>query len=61
MNAAVGVNQVVAVGLRALVSPQRLMPDAAIGKRFYEPDEAEEALRRRLEEMRRARGRASGE
>jgi hypothetical protein len=35
----------VAVGLRAMVSPQGLMPDAAIGKCFYEPDEAEGALR----------------
>jgi hypothetical protein len=34
------------------------MPDAAIGQRFYEPDEAEAALRERLEEVRRGRGRA---
>ena len=40
-------------------SPQELMPDAAIGERFYEPDDAEAALRERLEEIRRARGRAS--
>jgi putative ATPase len=40
------------------VSPQELMPDAAIGKRFYEPDEAEAALREKLEQLRRARGRA---
>jgi putative ATPase len=39
-------------------SPQELMPDSAIGQRFYEPDDAEAALRRRLEEIRRARGRA---
>jgi putative ATPase len=39
-------------------SPQELMPDRAIGQRFYEPDEAEAALRERLEEIRRARGRA---
>ncbi len=38
-------------------SPQELLPDAAIGKRFYEPDEAEAALRARLQEIRRARGR----
>jgi putative ATPase len=38
-------------------SPQELMPDAAIGQRFYEPDSAEELLRKRLEEVRRARGR----
>jgi putative ATPase len=39
-------------------SPQELMPDRAIGQRFYEPDEAEAELQRRLEEIRRARGRA---
>jgi putative ATPase len=39
-------------------SPQELMPDSAIGRRFYEPDEAEALLRERLEEVRRARGRA---
>ena len=39
-------------------SPQELMPDPAIGQRFYEPDEAEALLRARLEEARRARGRA---
>ena len=41
------------------VSPQELMPDQAIGQRFYEPDEAEELLRTRLEEVRRARGRSA--
>jgi putative ATPase len=40
------------------LSPQEVMPDRAIGRRFYEPDEAEAALRARLEEIRRARGRA---
>jgi putative ATPase len=40
------------------ISPQELMPDRGIGRRFYEPDEAEAALRDRLEEIRRARGRA---
>src|SRR5207302_7060120 len=40
------------------VSPQELLPDPAIGQRFYEPDAAEELLRARLEEVRRARGRA---
>jgi putative ATPase len=40
------------------LSPQELLPDRAIGARFYEPDEAEAALRARLEEVRRARGRA---
>jgi putative ATPase len=43
---------------RGHVSPQELMPDSAIGQRFYEPDEAEELLRERLEDVRRARGRA---
>jgi putative ATPase len=40
------------------LSPQELMPDPAIGRRFYEPDAAEAALRERLEEVRRARGRS---
>jgi putative ATPase len=40
------------------VAPQELMPDSAIGRRFYEPDEAEALLRDRLDEIRRARGRA---
>jgi putative ATPase len=40
------------------VSPQELMPDPAIGQRFYQPDTAEELLRSRLKEVRRARGRA---
>jgi putative ATPase len=39
-------------------SPQELMPDSAIGRRFYEPDEAEALLRERLEQVRRARGRS---
>ncbi|HWK18267.1 MAG TPA: replication-associated recombination protein A [Solirubrobacteraceae bacterium] len=39
-------------------SPQELMPDAAIGARFYEPGDVEAALRERLEEIRRRRGRA---
>jgi putative ATPase len=37
-------------------SPQELMPDRAIGRRFYEPDEAEAALQARLQEIRQARG-----
>jgi putative ATPase len=41
------------------VSPQELMPDRVIGQRFYEPDAAEEKLRARLEEVRRARGRGA--
>ncbi len=41
-------------------SPQELMPDAAVGARFYEPDEAEAALGDRLAEIRRARGLAAG-
>ncbi|HET6866393.1 MAG TPA: replication-associated recombination protein A [Solirubrobacteraceae bacterium] len=40
------------------VSPQELMPDHAIGERFYEPDDAEALFRARLEEIRRARGRS---
>ncbi len=40
-------------------SPQELMPDSAIGKRLYEPDEAEAKLLERLEEVRRARGRST--
>jgi putative ATPase len=40
------------------VSPQELMPDPVIGQRFYSPGAAEELLRVRLEEVRRARGRA---
>ncbi len=39
------------------LSPQELLPDAAIGRRLYEPDEAEAALGQRLAEIRRARGR----
>jgi hypothetical protein len=34
------------------------MPESAIGRRLYEPDEAEAELRARLEEIRRARGRS---
>jgi putative ATPase len=37
-------------------SPQELLPDRAIGARFYTPDDAEAALRQRLAEIRRARG-----
>jgi putative ATPase len=40
------------------LSPQELMPDSAIGQRFYEPDAAEELLREQLEQIRRGRGRA---
>ena len=39
-------------------SPQELMPDAAIGEKFYDPDDAEAKLRERLEEIRRGRGRS---
>ena len=38
-------------------SPQELLPDPAIGQRFYDPDEAEALLRERLQQVRRARGR----
>jgi putative ATPase len=41
------------------LSPQEVLPDPAVGVRFYAPDEAEAALRERLEEVRRARGRAA--
>jgi putative ATPase len=40
------------------LSPQELMPSSAIGRRLYDPDEAEAMLRQRLEEIRRARGRS---
>jgi putative ATPase len=39
------------------LSDQELMPDRLVGARFYLPDDAEAALRTRLEEIRRARGR----
>ena len=38
------------------LSPQELMPNAAIGKRLYEPDDAEAELRARLDRIRRTRG-----
>jgi putative ATPase len=38
-------------------SPQELLPDGAIGARFYQPDDAEAELARRVEDIRRARGR----
>jgi putative ATPase len=37
---------------------QEVAPDDVVGARFYEPDEMEASLRERLEEIRRARGRA---
>jgi putative ATPase len=40
------------------LGPQEVAPDAVAGVRFYEPDEMEAALRERLEEIRRGRGRA---
>jgi putative ATPase len=39
------------------LSPQELLPEAAVGARFYEPDDAEAALREKLEQIRSARGR----
>jgi putative ATPase len=42
------------------LGPQELLPDPAIGARFYEPDDAEAALRERLAVIRRGRGRADG-
>jgi putative ATPase len=38
------------------VGPQELLPDAVAGVRFYEPDDAEAELARRLERIREARG-----
>ena len=38
------------------LSAQELAPEGVAGERFYEPDDAEAALRERLEEIRRARG-----
>ena len=40
------------------LSSQEVAPDEVAGRRFYEPDEAEAALRERLEQIRRARGRS---
>ncbi len=40
------------------LSAQELLPDSLVGERFYRPDDAEAALRERLEEIRRGRGRA---
>ena len=39
------------------VAEQELAPEAAVGERFYKPDEAESELAKRLQEIRRARGR----
>jgi putative ATPase len=44
--------------LAGQVSSQELMPEGVAGERFYSPGEAEAALRARLEEVRRARGRS---
>jgi putative ATPase len=40
------------------LSPQELLPDPAIGARFYDPDDAESELRERLVAIQRGRGRA---
>ena len=53
---AVGAREVAGTEAHIFQVPE-LMPDSAIGERFYEPDDAEAALRERLEEIRRARGR----
>jgi putative ATPase len=45
--------------LPSQVSGQELLPDRVAGARFYSPDETEAAMRARLEEVRRARGRSS--
>jgi putative ATPase len=39
------------------LSPQELLPEAVAGERFYEPDDSEAELARRLERIREARGR----
>ena len=39
------------------VSPQELLPEEVAGARFYKPDEAESELAKRLEAIRKARGR----
>jgi putative ATPase len=39
------------------LAAQELLPEGVAGKRFYEPDEAEAELARRLEQIRRSRGR----
>ncbi len=39
------------------VSPQELLPQSVVGERFFRPGEAEAQLARRLEEVRRLRGR----
>jgi putative ATPase len=39
------------------LAEQELLPEGVIGERFYEPDEAEAELARRLEQIRRLRGR----
>jgi putative ATPase len=39
------------------LSPQELLPEEVAGTRFYEPDDAEAELARRLERIRKARGR----
>ena len=39
------------------LAPQELLPEDVVGARFYEPDEAEAELARRLEQIRRLRGR----
>jgi len=39
------------------LAAQELLPEGVVGARFYEPDEAEAELARRLEQIRRLRGR----
>ena len=39
------------------LAAQELLPEGVVGERFYEPDEAEAELARRLEQIRRLRGR----
>ena len=39
------------------LSPQELLPEAVVGQRFYQPDDAEAEQRERLAAIRNARGR----
>jgi len=47
-------------GHPAHLSPQELLPERVVGERFYEPDDAEEQLARRLARIRAGRGRGGG-
>ena len=45
------------IGHPGHLAAQELLPEGVVGERFYEPDEAEAELARRLEQIRRERGR----